>query len=269
MTDQSSTDEKAWFEHFGRTSYVAVFEPVEGDSFFGGAPSAHPTGRWPSCGECGEAMAFLMEINLAALPAGVCVVPSPSTLQVFHCVTSMKQFLLDDPRFRMGPDSNYCATHEPFSGCSELRLTDRLGATPAKPADTPGFEPVFIAGWESRADFPSFDEFERLGIDWERSAHNHGPTALRSREQLLPDLVTIQTDPEVLPFDWCVDETKVGGWPVWIQGVDYPTCPQCGEEMTVVLQTRDRLLGEIWGWGMAHISQCPDHPDVFSFQWAK
>jgi hypothetical protein len=63
---------------------------------------------------------------------------------------------------------------------------------------------------------------------------------------------------------------KLGGWPRWVQWVEYPTCPECGATMALVLQidserTHPVSFGDL---GIAHLTQCPNHPDVLRFAWA-
>jgi uncharacterized protein YwqG len=63
---------------------------------------------------------------------------------------------------------------------------------------------------------------------------------------------------------------KLGGWPYWIQGVEYPACPVCQAEMHMVFQldsndNLDFMFGDV---GTGHITQCPVHKSVVTFSWA-
>jgi uncharacterized protein YwqG len=63
---------------------------------------------------------------------------------------------------------------------------------------------------------------------------------------------------------------KLGGWPYWIQGAEYPDCPECGARMEVVFQLDSNnnlpfMFGDV---GCGHITQCPRHKDVVTFAWA-
>jgi uncharacterized protein YwqG len=63
---------------------------------------------------------------------------------------------------------------------------------------------------------------------------------------------------------------KLGGWPHWIQGVEYPSCPRCAARMALVFQldSNDNLDFMFGDAGVAHVTQCPQHPDVVALAWA-
>ena len=63
---------------------------------------------------------------------------------------------------------------------------------------------------------------------------------------------------------------KLGGWPAWIQGIEYPSCPLCDTQMALVLQVdSEKHVAMMWGdMGIGHVTQCPNHPDVLTFAWA-
>lgn len=63
---------------------------------------------------------------------------------------------------------------------------------------------------------------------------------------------------------------KLGGWPAWVQGVEYPSCPRCGKRMVLVFQVDSEdnvpfMFGDI---GCGHVTQCPKHKEVVAFGWA-
>lgn len=57
---------------------------------------------------------------------------------------------------------------------------------------------------------------------------------------------------------------ELGGWPHWVQGIEYPGCPQCGCRMELVFQldSMDNVTHRFGDEGIGHITQCPDHPEV-------
>jgi uncharacterized protein YwqG len=63
---------------------------------------------------------------------------------------------------------------------------------------------------------------------------------------------------------------KLGGWPDWIQGVEYPACPRCGNAMKTIFQldSQDHIDHMFGDAGVGHVTQCPTHPDVLAFGWA-
>lgn len=56
---------------------------------------------------------------------------------------------------------------------------------------------------------------------------------------------------------------KLGGWPQWVQSVDYPPCPVCQRRRDALVvqlranQTLDEGFGDVGG---AYLLTCPDHP---------
>jgi len=63
---------------------------------------------------------------------------------------------------------------------------------------------------------------------------------------------------------------KLMGWPCWIQGVEYPNCPECGSPMGHVFQIDSEgalpfMFGDV---GIGHITLCPKHTSILAFGWA-
>ena len=63
---------------------------------------------------------------------------------------------------------------------------------------------------------------------------------------------------------------KLRGWPAWVQSVEYPSCPECGRRMELLLQIdSEQNLPYMFGdAGIGHITQCPEHRDQLAFGWA-
>jgi hypothetical protein len=101
-----------------------------------------------------------------------------------------------------------------------------------------------VVGWIPVPDLPDFFEMEALGVD-----------------------VGEPSDEET-PFPYAGE--KLGGWPRWVQGIEYPSCPGCGTRMELILQVdSERTLPTMFGdMGIGHLSQCPTHPEVLGFGWA-
>ena len=66
------------------------------------------------------------------------------------------------------------------------------------------------------------------------------------------------------------DRDKLGGWPFWVQGAEYPSCHVCGEQMEVLFQldSEDHVPFMFGDAGIGHISMCRSHPEVVAFGWA-
>ncbi|HEY7328275.1 MAG TPA: DUF1963 domain-containing protein [Gemmataceae bacterium] len=54
---------------------------------------------------------------------------------------------------------------------------------------------------------------------------------------------------------------KLAGWPYWIQNVEYPSCPRCGQQMIHVFQvdSEDNIPFMFGDSGCGNITQCPEH----------
>ena len=107
-----------------------------------------------------------------------------------------------------------------------------------------------VVRWEREADLPSSEELrEELGV-----SADYGSPLDKALEQ----------------SRWPLTGDKLGGWPCWIQGIEYPACPECGEKMRLLFQIdSDDVVGFQWGdVGCAHWTQCPAHPRQMAFAWA-
>ena len=63
---------------------------------------------------------------------------------------------------------------------------------------------------------------------------------------------------------------KLAGYPMWVQGVEYPNCPVCNEQMRLLFQidSNDNLPYLFGDAGCGHITQCKTHKDQIAFGWA-
>jgi hypothetical protein len=131
----------------------------------------------------------------------------------------------------------------PFSGASVVRLVAAGAGGPS--AIGRSHPPRRITGWEAfDHDLPTWDEATELGIQL--------PDELDDEEG-----ITRTGD-------------KLGGWPAWVQSVEYPDCPRCGTRMSMVLQidSEDHVPVMFGDMGTGHVTQCPTHPEVLAFGWA-
>lgn len=118
-----------------------------------------------------------------------------------------------------------------------------------------GNDAVSVVGWKQTTDYPNYNEADLV------------LSALQEED----DSITNDIIDEVC--DW-LEETlvndKLGGWPFWIQSVDYPSCPKCETPMVLMLQI-DSNCHEAFQWGceaIGFITQCPNHKELFAFQWS-
>ncbi len=195
-------------------------------------------------------MQFFVELDVMALPTG-----SPARgagwLQLFYCST----------------DDGMCETWAPFSGTHLVRLL----TGPARPAAHPaGLEPLprrAVATWEELSDYPHHDEHAELGLSYQYDAAGTHVRALCPELGLdLPGLDANAAELIATP----APGDKLGGWPAWVQSVEYPSCPECGARMELVMQldSEDNLPHMFGDMGCGHITQCAAHPHVLAFGWA-
>ncbi len=85
-----------------------------------------------------------------------------------------------------------------------------------------------------------------------------------------PTPIPIELEPAYEQAERPVAGDKLGGWPAWVQGPEYPSCKLCSAKMRVLFQVDSEYnLDWMWGdMGCAHLSVCPDHPDQLAFGWA-
>lgn len=115
---------------------------------------------------------------------------------------------------------------------------DAPGFVADPPAETLSFAPKQVTGWSrAKADFPvGASDVEQ----WK---------ALDASER-------------TLSVDLNQGGDKLGGWPTWIQGPQYPKCRSCGAAMKqMVLQLDSHCtLPFAWGdGGVAYVFQCAEH----------
>ena len=110
-----------------------------------------------------------------------------------------------------------------------------------------GFPARAITGWTAVTDLPGWEELQALGVE-----------------------LSYEEADALADGDVPHAGEKLGGWPLWVQGVEYPACRRCGRAMAPLFQL-DSERGIPWMFGDAgvgHITQCPEHPDELAFGWA-
>lgn len=220
-----------------RALRMAYFPVVrEGDAGPGaskvsGRPWLAPGEAWPACANCGRPMQLFLQLVADELPEPVRVrIGAGNAFQFFYCT---------------GPDcESECETWEPFARSILLRMVPMQGAAQEGEMLPGMFPPKTITGWEAAEDFPDYEELEALGLDDDEF-------------ELLGDAYPLGGD-------------KLAGWPLWVQGAEYPACRVCGSRMELLFQLEsERILPWIFGdMGIGHVTQCPNHPSELAFQWA-
>jgi hypothetical protein len=224
---------------FKRTAYKPQTSDGDGPptaSKFGGTPWLAPGEDWPECEVCGSPLQLFVQLNLDDLPGQY----GSGLLQFFYCTYADGDSICEVER--EGWDA--------FSPGSLVRIVQPVGQSGAVqiPRFDPPFPPRRITGWTALDDYPNWEEGEfDLGI-----------------------VLSLDVWDELIADGFPQSGDKLGGWPLWIQGVEYPLCPDCGEPMRLVFQVdSEDHVPYMWGdVGCGHITQCARHPHRLAFGWA-
>jgi uncharacterized protein YwqG len=142
-----------------------------------------------------------------------------------------------------------CDSWEPFSPSHLLRIIhpENVGDTLVILPNN-AFSAKRIIAWEAFNEYPTYAEWDELAVPVQ-----------------VPDMVA-----EAVEDILAKEKDKLGGWPYWVQGVEYPSCPKCNKQMQLVFQidSNDNLVFMFGDAGCGHITQCPEHKDVLAFGWA-
>jgi len=225
---------------FKRPAWVPVVEEGDGvitDSKFAGTPWLAASEGWPLCPNCGKPIQLFLQLNLAQLPDAVRGEYGEGLIQLFYCTNAEQECDVE------------CEAFFPFSRSVVARLVAPEGEPDAAPAPEieDAFPPRLIVGWRETDDYPNWEESASLGVELSES-----------------DLEAMQEDGYPRTGD------KLAGWPNWIQYIEYPNCPTCGERMRLVFQidSGDNLPFDFGDMGCSHVTQCATHKDQLAFGWA-
>lgn len=245
-----------WRKQHARRAWKPVLGTnVNARSHFGGDPILADGEQWPMCGACGAAMLLFVQLDVATLPEGHPVRGS-GLLQLFCCA-----------------DGIDCETWSAFSKGHLVRLLASSGSRVVCPAIDPQLTQSFpcrsIDAWEPVVDMPNPQEHESLGLayDYDFKANTVVATCAALNAQVGPLSIDEGVAEQIAI---AANGDKLGGWPHWIQGVEYPNCHICQQTMHVVLQidSEDSLPHMFGDGGCGHVTQCSAHPDVLAFGWA-
>ena len=245
---------QSWRERWTRTAWKPITSETDGDattSKFGGTPWLDAGESWPICPHCQTAMPLFFQLNLAQLPAATAGIYGRGLLQLFYCTAC------DD-------------AWEPFVETSLVRLVQSVGASPPPPPPPQTALPAKqITGWDAFNDLPNPQDHAQLGLEYD---YDFG-TPLRtivSGPALDAAIEVCDVDDLAEQIGTAAIGDKLAGWPHWIQGAEYPSCPRCGCQMRHVLQldSEDHLPFMFGDAGIGHLTQCPEHHEVVAFGWA-
>jgi uncharacterized protein YwqG len=253
--DQVREKLEPWLAKYRRPAWKPIVE--EGDrlvtaSKFAGTPWIGQDAPWPDCGRCEQPLPLFLQLDLGSLPDELGQRFGTGLLQLFYCTRERCQGF---------------GGWEPFvDDLNRVRVVHPAGqALQASMRD--GLPPRQIVGWERFIDLPTPEEHADLGLKY---VWNHKARTLSIACQ---ELGLSFND---LPYDSAEEIAnsrpgdKLAGWPAWIQGVEYPSCPQCRTRMVHLFQVDSEdnvpfMFGDV---GCGHITQCPEHKEVVAFGWA-
>lgn len=223
-------------------------------SKFSGTPWLAVGEDWPRCPGCKQPLQLFLQLNLAKLPEELEGRFGQGLLQLFYCVS----YDCDAA----------CSSWEPFSPSHVVRVV-RIDGAECRAVEVPEgqFPPRLIVGWEIDADLPSTAEHDLLGLAYDYDFPAKKLRISWSEASLVMDDLDMDIAESI---GSALFGDKLGGWPHWVQGVEYPSCPRCGAVMQMLFQIDSEnnlpyMFGDV---GIGHITQCSEHKDVVAFGWA-
>lgn len=245
----------AWRQLHTRLAWIPQTEAdpnVHSSSWFGGSPLLLSATQWPSCRQCGKPMRFFLQLDLSELPEKFHTPTRTGLLQLFYCSN----------------DDGGCNTWKPFSGTHAIWIESSDGEAIHCDGVTP-FNKTVITGWKEIPDTPHPGEHKACGITYDYDFDKGVVNVKCNNPEMAFDGLPIDSG-VAESISVAADGDKLGGWPNWVQGVEYPNCPECGNQMELVLQvdSEDNLPYRFGDAGCAHLTQCRRHPNMLAFGWA-
>lgn len=249
--DPEAEERERWIAAHARHPYAPKTRSGDGPvaaSKFGGAALLHPGEAWPLCPSCARPMSLFVQLDLATLPAELPYPHREGMVQLFYCTNDDPLCEVDHEAWQPFGKSSLARWLSP----SELERARQAASEAQDPTGDPtGEAAAVLEGWDrAPAELPGYEE--------------DVPLPPESLDDLEDEAPTAQGATRPRPGD------KLGGWPAWVQGPEYPTCPQCKTRMVYLLQLESNGLcrHQFGDLGAGHISQCRQHPEVVAFGWA-
>lgn len=209
--------------------------PLEA-SRFAGRPWLEQDESWPVCRHCGRPMQLFLQLDLDKVPDAIRGEFGYGLLQLFYCTNSDSECESECEAWDPFAKSVLTRAIYPLSPRAEITIPAGLDDLPAKQ----------IVGWIELDDYP-LDEVDESSGGWSEQEWD-----------------------QIADAGYPLAGDKLAGWPLWVQGVEYPRCPVCGTTMRLVFQidSEDNLAYMFGDSGCGHISQCPEHKEQIAFGWA-
>jgi uncharacterized protein YwqG len=264
---------KPWKELHCRMAWKPIVsESPECSSIskFGGIPLLKAGETWPVCSGCKQPMQLFLQLDLSSVPSASPAYRQQGILQFYFC-TSYED----------------CGNYEPFGEGMLVRVLEPnlvASTETVVPENLDVFEASHIVDWELFDDYPSGTERTELGleIEYPEGFDENGQTVTnlqwKEKEIVVKGLKEKVWNEETKEWEYSLEKIfgkaatndKLSGWPYWVQNVEYPVCPKCQSKMTYLFQidSEDNVPFMFGDVGCGHISQCPNHPEIVTFDWA-
>eukprot|EP01113_Clastostelium_recurvatum_P000628 TRINITY_DN10294_c0_g1_i1.p1 TRINITY_DN10294_c0_g1~~TRINITY_DN10294_c0_g1_i1.p1 ORF type:complete len:308 (+),score=41.97 TRINITY_DN10294_c0_g1_i1:3-926(+) len=212
-------------------------------SQFGGDPFLTSLFPHPICPNCNQPLAFIFQLYLPSLPSDsfMGTERGQGLIQMFYCTDQECE--------------SECESFFAFSASVVVRLIPQThlesSFEPAPMLATPPrerFPAQIVASWRPLPDYPHPEEaYSLYGVD------------LNTAEQ-----------EALYECGFPVAESKLDGYPLWVQGMEYPHCKTCRRQMLHIFQIASNdVVPFEWGdRGVGYVFRCPLHEDVLGFGFA-
>lgn len=198
--------------------------------------------KHPRCPNCNKELVLFLQLNPTDLPEDSDLDLEPEKLvQLFYCTSQSPHC------------ERVCEAYFPFSKsvlARTLSLPDK-GSNKLQEEQVEGrqFTEKIIIDWIMHDDYPDWQEMQVGGA----RLNDAEVEVLENSSQGVPQA-----------------GDKLGGWPYWVQGVEYPVCPECGIQMQMIFQLdSNHHLPYMFGdSGIGHLHQCRLHKSILAFGWA-
>jgi uncharacterized protein YwqG len=254
-----------WLDKYSRNAWRPIISSTQdSDAWFGGTPTSSSSGEWPICKSCHHPMQFFLQLNLESLPKEFSAATRKGFIQLFVCDYYPDPNKAWDPVYNPAPSC--CKTWEPFSGTHEIRFFSD-GVSVNRPDDIRELPAKFITEWQVIFDLPHNEEYEDCGLFCEYNFDDKQVTVECSDLHIYLEDIDSDVFNNILVTH---GGDKLGGWPYWVQGSEYPNCPECHDQMALLMQidSEDNLDYMFGDAGCAHLTQCRKHPHQLAFGWA-
>jgi len=255
LAEHPDAPRKAWI---GSVDDVTPSNPRLA-SKFGGVKPYMPAGKvWPVCEACEDKKTFVCQINIRQVPKEIQshIGLDSGLFQLFYCF-ECSEFDGVFKDVEIIPEKELCVP-----GLKVLAAEKAARSTNLKAKNIPGSVKKFINEMKVAEDE---NEYPERFVKWEVAGYKE---IMNSEE--LSDVITQDMSDAYDELDEFYDAdgmtrgpyggVKLGGYVCWVQGVEYPECPDCKVDMkTTFLQiSEEELFSNSWGdCGVAHVTLCP------------